>query len=276
VTQDDGRHWKEFSEGLANGYIRSICPSRFSESRVYAAVTGINYDDLKNHLYVSEDYGKTWKSIVANLPDEVAYVILEDPVDENILYAGLYRGVYISVDRGKSWSLLGPEMAATAISDLVIQEREMELLAGTHGRGIYKMSIQAIHEAFKGEPPPKNRIFKIPVARLPWINDTHRDPRMRTAERIPITFFLSNEGDVELRVKNEEGKTIWIKPLDGRKGFNQFYWDLVIKRNDSPQAYFTRYLEFAPPGDYEIQIVGKGIDLRGTLAVIPHPFPPKH
>ena len=80
----------EFSEGLSDGYIRSICPSRFSKTRVYVAITGINYDDLGNYLYVSEDYGKTWRSIVANLPDEVAYVILEDPVNENILYAGLY------------------------------------------------------------------------------------------------------------------------------------------------------------------------------------------
>jgi photosystem II stability/assembly factor-like uncharacterized protein len=267
VTQDDGRNWTEFSDGLSNGYIRSICPSRFSKSRVYVAVTGINYDDLRNHLYVSEDYGKTWRSIVADLPDEVAYVILEDPVNENIVYAGLYRGVYISMDRGKSWSLLGPKMAATAISDLVVQEREMDLVVGTHGRGIYRMNIGAIHAAFGNGVPKIDMILKTPVARLPWINDTHRDPRMRTAEKVPITFYLMNDADVEVRVNDEKGKTVWTKPIKGRKGFNQYRWDLVTKRTDSPQPYFTRYLEFAPPGKYKIKIVGEGIDLKGELTI---------
>lgn len=273
VTQDDGKNWTEFSEGLSNGYIRSICPSRFIKSRVYVAVTGINYDDLRNYLYVSENYGKTWRSIVANLPDEVAYVILEDPVNENILYAGLYRGVYISVDRGKSWSLLGPNMAATAISDLVIQEREMDLVAGTHGRGIYKMNIRAIQEAFKKGIPKAPILFDVPVARLPWINDTHRDPRMRTAEKVPITFYLMNYTYVEVRVIDETGKTIWSKMSKGQKGFNQYRWNLVAKRANSPQPYFTRYLEFAPPGKYKIQIVGEGVDLTKELTIIRRTWP---
>jgi photosystem II stability/assembly factor-like uncharacterized protein len=274
VTHDDGKNWVEHSDGLPNGYIRSICPSRFQKSRVYTTVSGINYDDLGNYLYVSEDYGKTWRSITADLPDEVAYVILEDPVNQNILYAGLYRGVYISVDRGESWSLLGPGMAATAIADLVIQEREMDLVVGTHGRGIYKMNIRPIHEAFKEGGPEKDMIFTVPVARLPWINDSHRDPRMRTAEKVPITFYLMRDGDVELRVIDEKGKAIWGKMLEGKKGFNQFRWDLVIQRNDSPQPYFTDFLRFAKAGAYEVQIVGEGIDLKTALTISDRQSPP--
>lgn len=268
VTRDDGKNWTERSEGLSDGYIRSICPSRFKKERVYVSVTGINYDDLKNHLYVSEDGGKAWRSIVSDLPDEVAYVILEDPVNENILYAGLYRGVYISVDRGGSWSLLGPGMAATAISDLVIQEREMDLVVGTHGRGIYKMNLRPIQQAFEKGIPQADLIFDVPVARLPWINDSHRDPRMRTAEKVPITFFLAEDKDVALRVIDEKGEAIWKKRLKGAKGFNQFRWDLVTQRNESPEAYFNRYLEFASAGTYVIQIVGDGIDLRTGLTIV--------
>jgi hypothetical protein len=268
VTHDDGKNWIERSDGLSNGYIRSICPSRFDKARVYVSVTGINYDDLKNYLYVSEDEGKTWRSIVANLPDEVAYVIQEDLVNENILFAGLYRGVYISVDRGESWSLLGPGMAAMAISDLVIQEREMDLVVGTHGRGIYKMNLRPIHDAFKDGVPQTDMIFATPVARLPWINDSHRDPRMRTAEKVPITFYLMNDGDAELRVVDDKGKTIWTKMLKSKMGFNQFRWDLVTVSADSPQPYFTDYLEFAPPGTYEVQIVGDGIELKTELTII--------
>ena len=262
MTLDDGKNWAEHSEGLSNGYIRSICPSRFDKARVYVSVTGINYDDLKHYLYVSEDFGKTWRSIVANLPDEVAYVILEDPVNENILYAGLYRGVYISVDRGKSWSLLGPKMAAMAISDLVIQEKEMDLVAGTHGRGIYKMNIRPIQEAFENGLPQTHILFDPPIARL---------ARRRAAKKVPITFYLMNDADVELRLNDEKGETIWSKPLEGRKGFNQYRWDLVVKRVDSPEPYFSRYLEYTRPGKYEIQIVGEGVNLTTELTIIRRP-----
>jgi hypothetical protein len=274
VTHNDGIEWIEHSDGLPNGYIRSICPSRFGPSRVYAAVTGINYDDLKNYLFVSEDHGKTWKSISSNLPDEVANVILEDPVNENILYAGLYRGVYISTDRGQSWSLLDPGMAATCISDLVIQEREMDLVAGTHGRGIYKMNIKPIQKAFNGGAPPQNHIlFETPVARLPWIKDTHRDPKYSTVEKVPITFYLMKDADVTISVKIKSGRLIWSKTLKARRGFNQIRWDLVMEKVDSPKAYFIHYYRFASAGTYDIQISGEGIELKGELTVIARTSP---
>jgi len=268
VTHNDGIEWTEYSEGLPNRYIRSICPSRFSLSRVYIAVPGINDDDLKNYLFVSEDYGKTWKSITSNLPDEVAYVILEDPVNENILYAGLYRGVYVSTDRGQSWSLLGPDMAATAISDLVIQEREMDLVAGTHGRGIYRMNIKPIQRAFKNGEPLKDILFETPVARLPWIKDTHRDPKYSTMERVPISFYLMKEAEVTINVKNKRGDVIWSIPHKAEKGFNQYRWDLVREKVDNPQPYFIQYYKFARAGTYEIQISGDRVDLKGELTVI--------
>jgi hypothetical protein len=268
VTADDGKQWTENSAGLPAKYIRSICPSRFSRSRVYVAVTGLNEDDLANHLFVSDDYGKGWKSITSNLPNEVANVILEDPVNENILYAGLYRGVYLSTDRGQSWSLLGAGMPAASVSDLVIQEREMDLVGATYGRGIFRTNLKPIQAAFLGAGPSANVLFETPVARLPWINDTHRDRRASTMERVPITFYLTRAAEVEIRIKTKDGKAIWTKPLHARKGFNQIRWDLIVSRADSPQPYFFQYDVFAGQGAYEIQVFGDGIDLKGPLTIV--------
>jgi len=256
VTHNDGIEWTEFSEGLPDRYIRN------------AAVTGINDDDLANYLFVSEDHGRQWSSITGNLPDEVAYVILEDPTHENILYAGLYRGVYISTDRGRSWSLLGPGMAATAVSDLVIQEREMDLVVGTHGRGIYKLNLRPIQQAFEGGELQEPRLFDTPVAMLPWINDTHRDPNFSTMEKVPITFYLIRDADVTISVKDKNGRSIWKTTHAGRKGFNQIRWDLVRQKVDSPRPYFTQYYQFARAGDYTVQISGEEIDLQGGLKIV--------
>jgi len=174
----------------------------------------------------------------------------------------------VSVDRGKSWSLLGPEMAATAISDLVIQEREMDLVVGTHGRGIYKMNIKPIQRAFKNGVPNSPFLFETPVARRPWINDSHRDFRSSTAEKVPITFYLTQNIEVTINVINRKEAVVWSKKLNAVKGFNQIRWDLVTKKEDIPEAYFFRYLEYIEPGSYEIQVKGEGIDLKGPLTVI--------
>ena len=136
VSKNDGLHWQELSSGLANNYIRSISASRFNISRVYLCMTGINNDDLHSYIYVSEDYGKNWKSITNGLPDEPFNVIKEDPTNENILYAGGLRGVFVSMNRGIDWSLLGNNLPQTAISDLKIHLPTMDLVVATHGRGI--------------------------------------------------------------------------------------------------------------------------------------------
>jgi photosystem II stability/assembly factor-like uncharacterized protein len=266
VTDNDGYSWEERSLGLPDAYIRSICSSRYKEGRVYLTLTGINTDDLQCHIFVSENNGRTWTSIQADLPDEPAYCILEDPVRENIIYAGLYRGAYISTDRGLSWSLLGPGLPASAVSKLVIQEETMDLLAGTHGRGIYKMNVRPIQEASSG--PERNRLFETPPARRPWINDSHRDPSLKTVERVPITFYLSSEAEVSLRVLDGKKRELWSYTLKAKKGFNQYRWDLVVQKVNSTEPYFIHYRRFLPAGDYILQVTGPQIALEGTLKVV--------
>jgi photosystem II stability/assembly factor-like uncharacterized protein len=267
VSKNDGADWSEHSAGLPNHYIRSIFPSKHLESRVYVVVTGINDDVFHNYLFASDDYGNNWQPISANLPDDIAYVILEDPTNENILYAGLYRGVYISVDRGDSWSQLGPKMAPTAIADLLIQEREMDLVVATHGRGIYKMNVRAIHEFFKDGAAKKDILFAPQATTLPWINHNYSYLHAETAEKAPIVFYLLGDADLTISISDGEGKAIWTEDIKGQKGFNQVNWDLVAKREDNEGAYFYRQLQFAKPGSYEVKLTGKDIELATTLVL---------
>lgn len=267
TTDDDGLTWTEHSAGLPNRYIRSICPSRFAVDRVYLTVSGLDSDDFNAYVFASEDRGATWRPIMAGLPAQVAYVVKEDPTNENILYLGMSRGVYLSTDRGRSWSHFGIDMPQAAVSDLVIQEREMDLIAATYGRGIYKVNLKPLQAAFAAGGSPGPALFEIPPARLPWINDTHRDPRLSTVENVPLTFFLDREGEVLLRVETPEGKEVWSRTINGRRGFNQVRWDLVTARNRSLQAYFTQTHVFLKPGDYVVRVTGAGVDIHGPLAV---------
>ena len=268
TTPDDGKTWIDHSDGLADNYIRSICPSRFEASRVYLTMTGINYDDLGNYVYASEDFGKNWTLINDGLPDEMANVIVEDHKYPDILYLGMYRGVYVSFDRGKNWDLLSPGMPSVSVADLTIQEDANDLIAATHGRGMYLLNLDPVHEAFReGIPLRKNYLFSIPEAREPKYRDTHRDVDRQSIRKVPITFWLAEKGNCTIQVRRSDGKVLWTKEWPGRKGFNQYRWDLAYRETDSNLPYFIHYRKFLPRGAYTVSIVQEGKKVSGSLQV---------
>lgn len=255
VSKNDGTSWEENSKGLANNYIRSICPSQFKLSRVYVAMTGINYDDLHSYLYSSEDYGKTWKNIAAGLPDEPVNVILEDPTNENILYAGCMRAVFVSINRGLTWSYLGENMPAAAIADLEIHLGTMDLIAATHGRGIYKISVKPIQKLVTEKLSlDKNYFFDIYPMKRPWFNSSQGEPDYRTVEKASFVFWLAEAKDVKLSIADSTNNEIWNKVIQGKKGFNEFRWDLVISRQTSDHPYFIHYDKFINAGSYGVKL----------------------
>ena len=255
VTENDGQSWKENSKNIKDNYIRSIYPSKFSKSRVYMAMSGINYDDLGNYIYISENYGKDWKSIRSNLPNEPANIIIEDLKYENVLYAGLYRGVYISFDRGNSWSILGKNLPIVSISDLIIDEKSGDLIAATHGRGIYKLNLNPIHYSIKkGVSVEKNILFPISDINRPLINDTHKEPISSSAEKLSISFFINKNEKVLTEVYNDKNDLIWRYKFDAKKGFNEFRWDIIYEKTKSDLPYFIHYNKYLPAGKYKLNL----------------------
>jgi hypothetical protein len=253
VSKNDGANWEENDIGLANNYIRSICPSRFVKERVYLAMTGINYDDLKAYLYVSEDYGQHWKSIAAGLPDEPVNCVLEDPSNEHVLYAGTLRGVYISIDRGKTWSYLGNHMPGAAIADLELHEQSGDLIAATHGRGMYKINLSPLHAFLKRNGSvEKDFLFEPAACQLPWFQSASGNPDYRTFEKTDFVFWLGVAKPVTLSLKDKANKTVWSIHLQGEKGFNQYRWDMIMSRQTSNLPYFTQYEEYLNAGAYTL------------------------
>jgi len=255
VSKNDGLSWEENSTGLANNYIRSICPSRFSKSRVYLAMTGINYDDLGSYLYVSEDHGKNWSSIAAGLPNEPVNVILEDPTHQNILYAGGLRGVYLSVDRGESWSYLGNGMPGAAVADLEIHESTMQLFAATHGRGIFRINVHPIQEMIsKKRPLDKDYLFDVPENRRPWFPPVAEEPDYRNFEKIGFTFWLSEAKTLTLSLKDEKRELVWTTTVKGNKGLNEYRWDMVVKREigNAKSPYYVPHDKTIGAGSYTL------------------------
>ena len=252
TSRDRGQNWTKSHGEIADNYIRSIHPSHYKKGRVYMQMTGINYDDLGAYLYVSEDYGRTWKSIVSNLPDHSVNFIMEDPENEKMLFAGTYRGVYVSTDRGGSWSYLGVGLPDTSIADIVIDANSKDMVIGTHGRGIYKTNLVPFYQSLKRKKG--NALYAPPAVKAPVYRDTHRDVDEASLEKATISFYLQKSEEITLYLTHE-GRRIWEHKIAGKKGLNQFRWDLVVETEDSDNPYFVHYRQYLRKGSYGLTML---------------------
>ena len=144
VTWDGGATWTLVRAGLPVKWVSRVTASQYESGTVYAALTGYREDDFSTYLYVSKDYGKTWKSIAGNLPAEPVNVVREDPEKPGILYAGTDLGAYVTLDGGKAWHSLCNTLPAAAVYDMAVHPRDGELVAGTHGRSIFVLDVKPI------------------------------------------------------------------------------------------------------------------------------------
>ncbi|GAB2816680.1 hypothetical protein GCM10027043_16530 [Ferruginibacter profundus] len=152
VTKDGGYNWTKINVQVKNVpqglYVSRVTPSAYKESRVYATLNGYRNDNFIAYLFVSEDYGTTWIQLGNDLPAEPLNVIKEDPKKENILYAGSDNGLYVSFDMGKSFMTIG-NLPRVPVHDITVQQRDNELVVGTHGRSIFIAKLDAVQAAYE-------------------------------------------------------------------------------------------------------------------------------
>lgn len=133
-------------------WVSRVVASQYKEGRVYVTLNGYRSDNFDAYLYVSEDYGATWKQLGKDLPTEPLNVVREDPKDEDILYVGSDGGLYVSFDRGNSFMLWNAGMPRSVpIHDIAIQQRENDIILGTHGRSLYLCNLSDV-QGLKKDP----------------------------------------------------------------------------------------------------------------------------
>lgn len=148
VTRDEGETWDNVSAGLPPDHnISSVEASGFDEGTVYITVNGKRNDDFNIYLFKSTDYGRTWTNIASNIPGSNANVVKEDPENQNILYVGTDRAVYVTRNGGESWDVLGSGLPTVYVHDIVIQTAEDVAVIATHGRGAWVLDILPVRNA---------------------------------------------------------------------------------------------------------------------------------
>ncbi len=153
LSKDGGNTWSNVSNKLPKGlYVSRVTASAFKEGRVYASLNGYRNDNFLPYLYVSEDYGTTWKQFGKDLPNEPINVIKEDNKYDSILYVGTDGGLYASINAGNSfmgWTNGLPK--SIPVHDIVLHPRDNEIVLGTHGRSIYIAKLDSVQLLMKNK-----------------------------------------------------------------------------------------------------------------------------
>ncbi len=123
--------WKEKNSGLRSTTVRALAVDE--QGDVYAGTNG-------GGLYVLSGRGKKWALLGETLGDLHIGSIIAGP--EGNLTVGTARGVYNSVNHGKTWSMLGSMEDRKAVTSLVLN-LSGEYFAATHAGTLLKKSVPA-------------------------------------------------------------------------------------------------------------------------------------
>jgi photosystem II stability/assembly factor-like uncharacterized protein len=146
-TKPQTSNFKLQTNGL---WVSRVLASQYKEGRVYVTLNGYRVDNFAPYVYVSEDYGNTWMQVGKDLPNEPVNVIREDPKNDSIIYVGTDGGLYVSFDRGNNFMMWNKGLPKSVpVHDIAIQQRENEIVLGTHGRSIYIAKLDEVQKKAK-------------------------------------------------------------------------------------------------------------------------------
>jgi photosystem II stability/assembly factor-like uncharacterized protein len=257
VTRDGGKSWKNVVEnvkGVPKGtYVSRLVASRHDQGTAFATFDGHRSNDFGMYVYVTNDYGTTWRPIRNGLPsdEDIAHVIREDYRNPKLLFLGTERGLYVSPDQGGRWMKLKLNLPTVPVDDIAIHPRDNALVLGTHGRSIWILDdITPIQQLSDGVAAEDLHLFAVAPA-TEW----------RVANRSGVTghkvFFGPNPPNgalvayylkakpgeketVRVTISDKDGKV--IREVDGSKeaGLNRVVWDLKTRSVTDPREQQQR------------------------------------
>lgn len=225
VTRDGGATWKNVVDkvsGLPKGtYVSRVVASKHNEGTAYATFDGHRNGDFKVYVYMTTNYGDSWKSIASNLPQNngVANVIREHPRNGNLLFVGTEYGAFVSFDKGASWTKLKLNLPTVPVDDILIHPRENDLIFGTHGRSIWVMDdITPLEQMSDAVINSDIHLFDIrpSVMWRAWNNKSLTSDKAFYGQNPPngaiINFYLKaplgDKEQVSITIQDAQGQTV--------------------------------------------------------------------
>ena len=305
LTRDGGKHWTNVTPpGVPPfGRVETIAPSTHTDGTAFAAFDRHYSGDYAPYVFKTTNFGKTWTSLAAGLPsDQSVRTVRQDPVNADLLYAGLERSVWISFNGGLRWQSLQSNLPHTAVFDLRFQTQFDDMIIGTHGRSAWVMDdIRPLQELGKArtaghyvfQPPTAYQYSTTELAEGNYTNYGADNPpagaivdffQAKAGGKPPAIEILDARGHLVRRysgthARGTTGKKVpWVT---NSSGINRFIWNFSETPITpwygaaSKGARLPNFGGTVVPGNYTARVTfSNGRSLSRPITVKPDPDSP--
>jgi len=288
LTQDGGQTWNEVGKnitGIPEGaWIARIHASSYDEGTAWVVANDYRKGDYKPYLFKTENFGRTWRSMVNENSPVMGYSLsfIQDHEEKNLVFLGTENGLWVSFDEGDNWEQFKNGFPSVSTMDLKIQKRESALIVGTFGRAIWIIDdLKSMRKyANSGLKEPLMPVAVNPTVQVKglFINapgniwtgfHTTFEGDNRPFRQVEIPYFLkSTDGELrmELTIMNESGEEInkLTSSSPSNSGLNYISWRLNEKGKSGRGISVL-------PGKYLAQLKYGNESAYVPLEVIPDP-----
>lgn len=280
VTRDGGKNWENItpSDLPKAMMINCIEIDPFQKGKMYFAGTKYKSDDFSPYVYVTEDYGKTWKKITNGIANNhFTRVIRADQTRQGLLYCGTEYGLYISYNNGNDWHAFQLNLPIVPITDMTIKNND--LIIATQGRSFWIMDDLTIIQQMQGAN--SNKGFQVYAIRDNYRIDGYVIEQPVNAGKNPptgaaINYYLPKLKNakghdslaiVEIKIFDSDGQLVNTFSsasadkkylLSPKAGLNQFSWNYQYEGCTLIEGMFlwngTPGGPLAAPGKYTAQV----------------------
>lgn len=269
ISPNGGVLWTNVRQNIpevpADIWVSSIEASHFDEGTAYLTFDGHRSDNFTTWVFKTADYGKTWTNITHNLSERQPMLVVREGLkNKNLLFAGSEFALFVSLNGGTNWTPLMNNLPTVAFYDLVIHPRDGDLVAGTHGRGIWildditpleQLSAKVLDSPaylFENRPATiwedasrggARGQFFFAAKNPPYIPKPGDVVRGTLSSGASINYYLKTKpaSEVLFEVSDVTGKNKRTLTGSPEPGINRLFWDLRF--DPSPrhmQQYLTR------------------------------------
>ena len=177
VSEDGGDSWRKierFFDVPKEAFVNDIKADLHDPDTVYACLDNHKTGDYKPYLIKSTDRGKTWISMVADLPEKhLCWRIVQDHKKAELFFLATEFGIFCTLDAGEKWFKLGGGLPTISFRDLEIQKRENDLIGASFGRSFYVLDDYSLLRDANSEMFDKS-FYMFPIRRAFWYSQTDR------------------------------------------------------------------------------------------------------